>query len=233
MRTIRRTAFTLSELFVVSAAMAVLIGLLLPAVQKNRTAARRISCRNNLKKIGRALQNCYNNNVALPPGLTPPKPGEPFPLIGWTGRLCAFVEQQPLWDVARAAYAEQPNNASGMPHYGIMTPIKVVRLTGRQPGGYPPIDAQWFPGGAHQPSWGPRQGSPKNNSVLSRRSHVRLTISSMGLRTCCWSTSGRPVPTSGVYWSSTYRSSRASSTVSADGLPALSTRAGSEFVARA
>ncbi len=96
----KRPGFTLIELLVVIAIIAVLIGLLLPAVQMAREAASRIQCSNNLKQIGLAAHNCNDTLNALPPAQGWLPGSAPAPGAGWGGvffHLLPFLEQNNLY----------------------------------------------------------------------------------------------------------------------------------------
>ena len=179
-RPVSRRGFTLIELLVVMAIIAILIGLLLPAVQKVREAANRMKCSNNLKQIGLALHN-YENSFGKGPSwghmFQPPLPPGSLADYGHSAltQLLPYVEQGNLSDVMRLDLpVTHPANLP--PPYG----------TNTAPGGRTVINIFLCPSApSDRPSdYGPFFGGPPGSLILGATDYAPTKGIHSSLRDC-------------------------------------------------
>jgi prepilin-type N-terminal cleavage/methylation domain-containing protein/prepilin-type processing-associated H-X9-DG protein len=97
-RSRQRRAFTLIELLVVIAIIAILVAILVPAVQKVREAANRTTCQNNLKQVGIALHAYHDDKHQLPQNSRPASAAASTVRLRWYTKLLPYIDQQPLWN---------------------------------------------------------------------------------------------------------------------------------------
>jgi len=118
-KTKRRSGFTLIELLVVIAIIAILIGLLVPAVQKVRDAAARAQCQNNMKQMGLALLNYESAYGFFPPGFiersknyTPPPQFKGYGQTSWMALILPYIEQRQVSQIYNTQFDwDAPQNA--------------------------------------------------------------------------------------------------------------------------
>ena len=151
----RRHAFTLVELLIVIAIIAILIGLLLPAVQKVRDAAARVKCQNNIKQLALAVHACENNQRLLPTynGIFPPEPSNsiptqmsanPYTIYGsWILHTLPYIEQDNVYTQVQREVSQFTNK--GGISSSVIDPTLVYRspTNQHQPTTYNNWTADW------------------------------------------------------------------------------------------
>lgn len=120
-----RAGSSLIELLVVIGIIGILVGIILPAVQQMRGAAVRMSCANNLRQIGLALQNYHSSYSRLPPARSDPLTGrDPNALLGWMALILPQMEEESLYSLCQQACQMDPNPMHNPPHVGFGSVVK-------------------------------------------------------------------------------------------------------------
>ena len=184
-----RRGFTLIELLVVIAIIAILIGLLLPAVQQVREAAARMSCQNNLKQIGLALHSHHDSRGYFPPGaLRSPATGTITPFFRKFGVTTNGVRHS--WSVFVLPYIEQENLARGyninldwaaVEHQAIRETVVKVLVCPSAPGSPPRFNEKTVSGAAVRTAAGDYAPNNGYDAGLEAAGLVDVTVNRGGI----------------------------------------------------
>lgn len=124
-----RTGYTLVETIVAVGVLALLAGLLLPAVQSSRDAVARAACQNHLRQVGVALQGYHASHGHFPSAgsLNPPAGAAAAAdnMLNWMALVLPDIEQSPLWGVSVSACRTEPRLYQSPPHVGFQTVVKL------------------------------------------------------------------------------------------------------------
>src|SRR5262245_52465042 len=120
-----RNGFTLVESLVAITIIAVLLGILLPAVQRVRDSSYRAACLNHLKQLGIANQGYHDARSTFPPGLTHESGQHPQPYLSWQARLLPHIEQGDLWRQTEEAFAQDKDFLHNPPHTASIAVVKL------------------------------------------------------------------------------------------------------------
>jgi prepilin-type N-terminal cleavage/methylation domain-containing protein/prepilin-type processing-associated H-X9-DG protein len=120
----KRCGFTLIETLVVIAIVAVLAGLLLPAIQRVRDVGYRAKCSNQVKQLGLALQSCHANEGYFPAGVRGKNTPQPF--VSWITPILPYVDQQALWQKSKSAFSQDRVFFHNPPHVALDTVLSVL-----------------------------------------------------------------------------------------------------------
>jgi prepilin-type processing-associated H-X9-DG protein len=134
-----RFAYSVLEILVVIATITILVGILVPAIQRVRAQAARIACTNNLKQIGLALHNYHALHGSLPPGCSYLSGSDRQPLMSWLTRLLPYLENERVWSQAIEAY-DRDKWFKALPHRPILSMRMPIFLCPADPKSQQPFD---------------------------------------------------------------------------------------------
>jgi hypothetical protein len=118
-----RAGVSLVEVMVSIAIVLLLVGALLPAIQKVRETASRFTCSEHMRQIGLGLHNYHSSLRRLPPGVSSEKWRDPYHYASWQTRLLPYIEQDELWELTVIAFNNDRFFRNSPPHVGLATVI--------------------------------------------------------------------------------------------------------------